>query len=68
VPVNQARKPKNFALFAFLAVRSENWKINMKIFTIAPDFELPDFNGSPVKLSDFQGSKNLVLIFLRGFM
>lgn len=40
----------------------------MKIFTIAPDFELSDFNGTPVKLSDFQGSKNLALIFLRGFM
>jgi peroxiredoxin len=40
----------------------------MKIFTIAPEFELPDFDGNPVKLSDFQGSKNLVLVFLRGFM
>lgn len=40
----------------------------MKIFTIAPDFELPDFDGNPVKLSDFHGRKNLVLVFLRGFM
>lgn len=35
---------------------------------IAPDFELPDFNGSPVRLSDFRGQKNVILAFLRGFM
>jgi peroxiredoxin len=40
----------------------------MKIFTIAPDFELPDFDGRLVRLSDFNGQKNLVLVFLRGFM
>ena len=34
----------------------------------APDFSLPDFNGNPVRLSDFKGKKNLVLAFLRGFM
>lgn len=36
--------------------------------TPAPDFELPDFNGNLVRLSDFKGKKNLVLAFLRGFM
>jgi len=35
---------------------------------LAPDFELPDFNGKLVRLSDFKGKKNLVLAFLRGFM
>ena len=40
----------------------------MKIFTIAPDFELPDFEGKPVRLSSFKGRKNIVLVFLRGFM
>jgi peroxiredoxin len=34
----------------------------------APNFELPDFDGQTVKLSDYKGRKNLVLIFLRGFM
>jgi peroxiredoxin len=29
----------------------------------APDFELPDQNRQPVKLSDFRGSKNVVLMF-----
>ena len=35
---------------------------------IAPDFELVDVNGKNVRLSDFHGKQNVVLIFLRGFM
>jgi peroxiredoxin len=29
----------------------------------APDFELPDQHGTPVKLSSFRGAKNVVLVF-----
>jgi peroxiredoxin len=29
----------------------------------APDFELPDQHGTPVKLSSLRGSKNVVLVF-----
>jgi len=29
----------------------------------APDFELKDQHGTPVRLSDFQGRKNVVLVF-----
>jgi len=29
----------------------------------APDFTLPDQSGTPVKLSDFRGKKNVVLAF-----
>ena len=29
----------------------------------APDFELPDQHGTPVKLSGFRGTKNVVLVF-----
>jgi peroxiredoxin len=29
----------------------------------APDFELPDQHGTPVKLSSFRGGKNVVLVF-----
>ncbi len=35
---------------------------------LAPDFELNDVNGNPVRLSDFRGQKPIVLAFLRGFM
>jgi peroxiredoxin len=34
----------------------------------APNFTLPDQNGKPVSLADFNGKKHLVLVFLRGFM
>ena len=33
----------------------------------APDFELADFNGNSVRLSDFRG-RNVLLVFSRGFM
>ena len=33
----------------------------------APDFELEDFNGRSVRLSDFKGNKHVVLVFNRGF-
>lgn len=34
---------------------------------LAPDFLLRDFAGQPVKLSNFAGQKNVVLVFNRGF-
>jgi peroxiredoxin len=40
----------------------------MKVFTIAPDFELADTNGNVIRLSQFAGQKNVVLVFLRGFL
>jgi len=33
----------------------------------APDFELDDTEGRPIRLSDFKGRKHVVLIFNRGF-
>lgn len=33
---------------------------------IAPDFELPDQDGNPVKLSDYKGRHPVLLIFVRG--
>ena len=35
----------------------------LKVGDIAPDFTLTDTTGSPVKLSDFRGKKNVVLAF-----
>ncbi len=34
---------------------------------LAPDFELADINGNPIRLSAFRGSKPVILAFLRGF-
>jgi peroxiredoxin len=34
---------------------------------IAPDFSLPDFTGKMVRLSDFRGKKNVLLVFNRTF-
>jgi peroxiredoxin len=36
--------------------------------TLAPDFSLTDFNDRAVRLADFRGRKNVVLVFNRGFL
>ncbi len=33
----------------------------------APDFELADYTGKPVRLRDFRGEQNVLLVFNRGF-
>jgi peroxiredoxin len=33
----------------------------------APDFSLADFSGKSVRLSDFYGQKNVLLVFNRTF-
>ena len=35
--------------------------------TTTPDFTLPQYGGGPVTLSQFRGSKNVVLVFYRGY-
>ena len=40
----------------------------ISIDAIAPDFQLEDFKGQTVRLSDFRGIKNVVLVFNRGFV
>ena len=39
----------------------------VEIKTPAPDFELNDFRGRPVRLADYRGAKHVVLVFNRGF-
>ena len=34
----------------------------------APDFALEDFTGKNIKLSEFTGTANVLLVFNRGFM
>jgi len=41
---------------------------SIKINTVAPDFVLKDFNGNTVRLSEFKGRFNLLLVFNRGFL
>lgn len=36
---------------------------HLKVGDTAPDFSLTDTSGSPVKLSDFRGKKNVTLAF-----
>jgi len=33
----------------------------------APNFTLTDFTGRKINLTDFQGEKNILLVFNRGF-
>lgn len=35
--------------------------------TPAPDFTLEDFHGETIRLSDFEGQANVLLVFNRGF-
>jgi peroxiredoxin len=35
---------------------------------LAPDFELNDIYGNPIRLTNFRGKKPVVLAFLRGFL
>lgn len=37
------------------------------INTPAPEFELQDYKGNTVRLSDFQGKANVLLVFNRTF-
>ncbi len=39
----------------------------VSINTPAPDFEMEDYKGNNVKLSDFKGKSNVILIFNRTF-
>lgn len=39
----------------------------VQLHTPAPDFLLHDVENKPVRLADFRGLKNVVLVFNRGF-
>lgn len=34
----------------------------------APDFVLTDIEGDSIRLSDYRGYRNVMLVFLRGFL
>ncbi|HEX7432554.1 MAG TPA: hypothetical protein VF326_02770 [Anaerolineaceae bacterium] len=39
----------------------------VSINTLAPNFTLLNYQGEPVRLSDFNGKSNILLVFNRGF-
>ena len=39
----------------------------VELDTLAPDFSLPDFEGQPVRLSDYRQSRHVMMVFNRGF-
>ena len=40
---------------------------SVSLNAIAPDFDLEDYRGQTVRLSDYYGLKHVVLVFNRGF-
>ena len=59
---------KRVLVAAGFAVIALGWLLKsqaapLKVGDHAPDFVLPDQNGSTVKLSDFRGKKTVVLAF-----
>jgi len=54
------------AMFAFLvscASTAQPPDLSPKVGEVAPDFSLIDVSGNPVRLSDYKGNQNVVLIF-----
>lgn len=39
----------------------------IELNTPAPNFTLKDFKGNEINLASFQGKKNILLVFNRGF-
>lgn len=48
---------------AALALGAASAQTKLKVGDTAPDFTLPSSAGKPVRLSDYQGKKNVVLAF-----
>lgn len=40
----------------------------IELHTPAPDFELQDFLGRPVRLSRFRHTQHVIMVFNRGFV
>ena len=38
----------------------------LKMMDLAPDFTLPDLDGTSVRLSDSRGKEHVILVFNRG--
>jgi cytochrome oxidase Cu insertion factor (SCO1/SenC/PrrC family) len=54
-----------FALLVGCASTSHSPAPSVKVGNAAPDFSLVDASGNQVRLSEFKGKKNVVLIFYK---
>ena len=41
---------------------------NVAVNQEAPDFEILDYQGEPIKLSNFKGSHHVLIVLNRGFV
>jgi len=41
---------------------------SVSVNQMAPDFELPNYDGRQFRLSDYRGKKNVLLVLNRGFI
>jgi len=52
-----------FAFLFYCASAGQSQEVSPKVGDNAPDFSLVDDSGNEVRLGDFKGKKNVVLIF-----
>jgi cytochrome oxidase Cu insertion factor (SCO1/SenC/PrrC family) len=52
-----------FAFLVYFASAGQSQEVSPGVGDNAPDFSLIDVSGNEVRLSDFKGKKNVVLIF-----
>ena len=52
-----------FALLVYCASDGQSQEVSPKLGDNAPDFSLVDDSGKEIRLGDFKGKKNVVLVF-----
>jgi len=52
-----------FAFLVFCASDGQSQDVSLMVGDKAPDFSLVDDSGNEIKLGDFKGKKNIVLVF-----
>ena len=52
-----------FVFLVFCASAGQSQEVSPKVGDNAPDFSIVDVSGNEIRLGDFKGKKNVVLIF-----
>ena len=52
-----------FAFLVYCASDGQSQEVSPKVGDNAPDFSLVDDSGNEIRLGDFKGKKNVVLVF-----